>query len=52
MEEKNKESLVCAQCENDVKENDDFCPSCGEPFLDDTLCDNHDNVLAEGVCII
>lgn len=52
MEENNKESLVCAQCENDVKESDDFCPSCGELFLDDTLCENHDNVLAEGVCII
>lgn len=52
MEEKNEESLVCAQCENDVKKNDDFCPSCEELFLDDTLCDNHDNVLAQGVCII
>ena len=44
--------LTCEICNNSVKEDDDYCPYCGSLFIDEIFCDNHSDILAEGVCII
>ena len=52
MEKLENDSIVCQHCDNVVKEDDDFCPECGTIFIDDLHCENHKNILADGVCII
>ena len=44
--------LTCEVCNNHVKEDDDFCTNCGSLFIDDIFCKNHNNISADGVCII
>ena len=43
---------LCSECENNVNENDDFCPNCGSLFVEDTFCINHPESETSGVCII
>ena len=52
MEELNDDILICENCNNAVNSDDDFCPECGTLFIDDIFCNNHNDILAEGVCII
>ena len=44
--------LTCEICNNQVKDDDDFCPYCGTLFIDKIFCEKHNEILAEGVCII
>ncbi len=44
--------IICDYCDNEVKEDYDFCPFCGELFVEGEKCKNHNNVDAKGVCII
>ena len=44
--------LTCEVCNNPVKKDDDFCPNCGSLFIDEIFCDNHNEIPADGVCII
>lgn len=46
------DELVCGFCENKMKEDDEYCMNCGHLFVDDALCNNHEEADAEGVCII
>jgi len=52
MDEANDNLLTCEDCNNRVNEDDDFCPECGALFIDEIFCDNHGDILADGVCII
>lgn len=52
MNESDNNLLTCEACNNPVKEDDDFCPFCGVLFIDEIFCENHKNVIADGVCII
>jgi len=44
--------LTCEVCNNQVKEDDDFCPYCGSLFIEEIFCENHNEILADGVCVI
>lgn len=46
------ERLSCEFCKNIIREDDEYCVSCGHLFEDDVLCNNHDDADAEGVCVI
>jgi len=52
MDESENNLLTCEACNNSVKEDDDFCPYCGSLFIDEIFCENHIDILADGVCII
>ncbi|MFA6596943.1 MAG: hypothetical protein WCS69_04405 [Ignavibacteriaceae bacterium] len=52
MDESENNLLTCEACNNSVKKDDDFCPYCGSLFIDEIFCDNHNAILADGVCII
>ncbi len=52
MNESEDNIYTCEECNNTVKEDDDFCPYCGSLFIDETFCENHTEIKAEGVCII
>ena len=44
--------LQCDFCEHIIKEDDEYCVNCGHIFVDDALCNNHEDTEADGVCII
>jgi len=46
------ENTVCANCENEVLDDLDFCPYCGTLFIEDVKCINHTDKKAKGVCLI
>lgn len=46
------ESYICTICDNDISENMDFCPYCGNLFLEDAKCINHKDIPGIGVCLI
>jgi len=46
------DDLVCSNCNNVIREDDDFCPHCGAIFADDVVCEKHPETGAEGVCIV
>ena len=48
------EFITCANCNNEVTEDSDFCPHCGYFFKDTPLvhCETHFDQEATGVCII
>ena len=46
------ESYVCAKCENEVSEILDFCPYCGNIFLENINCVTHPESIAMGACLI
>jgi len=46
------EELLCDFCGNRIKENDEYCVKCGRLFVDDALCSNHEDIEAQGVCVI
>ncbi len=48
----NDNTYACGHCNEDVQEDDDFCPSCGELLVDDVTCSMHPAQPAAGVCII
>ena len=43
---------ICSFCESEVKNDDDFCPNCGTLFVEDVKCSVHEEIKAEGVCVI
>jgi hypothetical protein len=46
------DGFVCGECKNDILEDDDFCPHCGALLVEQVLCNQHQSIPAEGVCII
>lgn len=48
----NDSTYACGHCNEDVQEDDDFCPNCGELLADDMTCNVHAGQPAAGVCII
>ena len=51
MNSQEEKMYECPNCHDNVKEDDEFCPNCGNLFVD-TKCDNHNDQDAEGACII
>ena len=47
-----KDTLTCSHCEENVREDDEFCPHCGSLFIDDVKCSEHPRIDAGGVCIV
>ena len=46
------DSFVCPHCYSEVREDDDFCATCGEVLVEDIMCSEHEGRLAAGVCIV
>ena len=44
-------SFECSFCQNEINEDDEFCPECGTLF-EDAKCINHPNENAAGACVI
>ncbi len=44
--------LLCSRCGTEVQPDDDFCPDCGELFLENIACSVHPTEPAAGVCVI
>jgi len=44
--------VICSYCQNQISEDSDFCPRCGSLFAENIKCKLHDDVDAEGVCLI
>jgi hypothetical protein len=51
MTEDEKKS-ICSICESEIKNDDDFCPNCGSLFIENVKCSVHEEINAEGVCVI
>ena len=43
---------TCTRCNNDVKNDDEFCTHCGSILVEDVKCNRHPKENAEGVCIV
>ena len=52
MKKVDDEILSCSKCNNDVRDDDEFCSQCGSIFIENVGCNRHSKVEAEGVCII
>ena len=52
MFEKESKSKKCPRCKELIGADSDFCPNCGELFLNNTYCAEHQDNAAIGVCII
>lgn len=50
--ESSGEKFNCVNCEIELIGDDDFCPNCGTVFIEDVYCTNHNDIDAEGVCVI
>lgn len=46
------EKYICTNCENEVSDELDFCPFCGNLFLEEANCKNHPSQAATGACLI
>jgi hypothetical protein len=46
------QSRTCGKCSNKVQNGAEFCPNCGNAFVDGLMCKNHKSQPATGVCII
>jgi len=44
--------MTCSYCKNDVTDDSDYCPRCGSLFAENVNCSVHNNIDAEGVCVI
>ena len=44
--------LDCPRCGEEVRQDNDFCPNCGDIFLQNESCSNHPGSIAAGVCVI
>ncbi len=42
----------CMRCGNPVREDDDFCASCGTLIAADLLCQTHPGREAVGACVV
>ena len=47
-----KSEFICDNCKEDVDENDKFCKKCGAVFESDYKCKNHQDVMADALCLI
>ena len=47
-----EDTYECPRCNGQVQAGDDFCPHCGELFLEKVPCTNHPDKHATGACII
>jgi hypothetical protein len=43
---------ICTNCNFKADNDSDYCPRCGILFIENTKCENHHEVNAEGVCVI
>jgi hypothetical protein len=43
---------ICSYCKNEVSEDSDYCPRCGTLFAESAKCILHNEINAEGVCVI
>jgi hypothetical protein len=46
------DEIICSNCEKQINDSDDFCPFCGQIFIQNVTCYTHENKEAEGVCVI
>ena len=42
----------CENCNQEIKDDSDYCPRCGAIFINDVFCIAHTDVEATGVCVI
>jgi hypothetical protein len=47
-----EENPICSFCENEIKQDDDYCPNCGTLFTEFVKCTEHADKDANGVCVI
>lgn len=47
-----EDEYECPRCRETVQPDDDFCPHCGDLFLENVTCSLHPDRSAAGVCII
>lgn len=47
-----EEKFFCEKCNSPISDENEFCPECGEIFIDEVKCKNHPSEVSEGVCII
>ena len=52
MPDRQDSEFKCERCGSDVKDEDQFCPSCGAIFKEGLVCFRHNSTPAEGVCVI
>lgn len=52
MSDTQNDMLICEECKSEVARDDEFCPSCGRPFIQNLKCMHHADADASGVCII
>lgn len=45
-------NLVCSYCKNEISDDSDYCTRCGTLLAEDVSCTLHNDVDAEGVCLI
>lgn len=50
--ESDDNSLVCPVCTEEVEEDDEYCPECGELFTEGIMCNAHPSQRAAGVCVV
>jgi len=46
------ESLFCSNCENQIKNSEEFCAHCGLVLLEEKKCYLHKENEAQGICLI
>jgi hypothetical protein len=47
-----EDEYQCPRCKETVQAGDDFCPNCGELFLENVPCSVHADRSSAGACII
>ena len=46
------DNFICNRCDHEVTADSDFCPNCGNLFVEVIMCSTGDNHPAEGCCVI
>ena len=44
--------VICSYCKNEITDDSDYCPRCGSLFSENIKCEIHNDVDADGVCLI
>ncbi len=46
------DDFICSKCEDEIKNDDEYCRNCGTVLVEDKKCYMHKEADAEGVCLI